>query len=82
MYRSKLCSQLCDAVGADILAFKVDYVLCVIAENAGRLIFAENNVVSVNIYFQCVFLRDIQGASHLDRQNDAAEFIDLTDNSS
>ena len=50
MYRSKLCSQLCDAVGADILAFKVDYVLCVIAENAGRLIFAEYNIISVNIH--------------------------------
>ncbi len=67
---------------ADILALEVDHVLCVIAENAGGLILAENNVISVNIYFQCVFLRDIQGASHLDRQNDTAELIDLTDNSS
>ena len=82
LYKSKFCSELCNAVRADILALEADHILCIVAENAGRLIFAENNIISVNIYFQCIFLRDIQSAAHLDRQYNTAKLIDLTNDSS
>lgn len=49
VFGSKLLKFLY-AIRADILSAQADKILCAFAENAGRLILAENNIVSFNIY--------------------------------
>lgn len=45
-------TQLSDALRADILAVKSHKIFGALAENAGGLILAQNNIVTFNIDFQ------------------------------
>ena len=69
-----------DAVGADVLAFKIDDIFGVITENAGGLILLQDDGGTIHVDLQGVFLRDVQGAAQLDRQHDTAQLIDLPHN--
>ena len=78
---SKLRFELVNAVGADVLTSVLDDAFHVVAENAGCLIFAKNNILSFNIYLQCILLCDVQCAAHLYGEDYTAQLINLTDNS-
>ena len=69
-----------DALGADILAAENDDIPGVITENAGGLIFFQNDGRSIHIDLQGVFLRDIQCTAQFDGKDDTAQLIDLPDN--
>ena len=45
------------------------------AKDASRLVFAQNNAITVNVNFQSVFFGDVESSAQLDRQNHATEFI-------
>ena len=70
--------ELVQAGLADVLALVVDNVLCVVAENAGRLILLEDNGGLVNINLEGVLLGDVQSSAKLDGQDDSAEAVHLS----
>ena len=77
--KSKLCFELFDAVGANILAFVVDDVLGIVAEDACGMILMKNDVVTLHEYLESVLLSNIQGTAQLYGKNDAAELIYFSD---
>ena len=66
----------------DVLALEVDDILCVIAENAGRLILFQHNGSTVHIDLQRILFRDVQGAAQLNGQHDPPQLIHFTHDSS
>jgi len=58
--------QFCETVSANVFAFVIDDIASLIAENAGRFIFFEQDVFIVNIDLNRIFFVDIECASQLD----------------
>lgn len=71
--------ELCEAGTANVFAFVVDYVACVVAENASRLIFFEQDVIVVNKDLDRIFFVEVKCTSQLDRQNDSAQVVNSSD---
>lgn len=63
--------QLGKTVSANVFAFVIDNVSSLVAENAGRLILFEQDVLIVNIDLDRILFVDVERASQLDRQNDS-----------
>ena len=74
--------KLLQALGADVLALEDGDVLAAVTENAAGTVLFENDGGTLHIDFQCVLLSDIQRAAHLNRQDNAPQFIYLSDDSS
>ena len=74
--------KLLQALGADVLALEDGDVLAAVTENAAGTVLFENDGGTLHIDFQCVLLRDVQRAAHLNGQDNAPQFIYLSDNSS
>lgn len=66
----------------DVLIFVVHDVLGVPAEDAGGLIFAQNNGRAFHIDFQCVLLRNIKSTTKFDGKHDTTQFVNFSDNAS
>ena len=77
MYISILSLQLVQAGLADVLALVVDNVLCVVAENAGRLIFLKDYLVVVGEYLKRVLFSNVHGLSDADREYDSSKLVYL-----
>ena len=73
--RSGLFAQFLQALGANVLALEIDHVMCIVTENAGRLILLQNDRIAVYVDFQSVALSDAHSAAQLDGQDDAAQLI-------
>ena len=73
--------ELIEAICADTLAVEEDDVVRVIAENACRVIFLQNDAVIVGKDLNSILDLDIHGFSDLDRENDSAQFIHFSDHS-
>ena len=69
-----LC-QFLQTLAADVFAFKIDNIVCAVAEDASRLVFVENNLISIYKNFQGVFYINSQGTAQLNGQDNAAQFI-------
>ena len=67
-----------ETIRADELALEICYVACVVAEDAGRLILLEDDLVLVNEDIDCVAVLDVHCVSDLDREYYSAEFVDLS----
>ena len=67
--------QFFDARGADILPLEIDHILDTFTENAGGLIFPQNNGCTIHKNFKGIPLRNVQRTAQLDGKNDAAQFI-------
>ena len=68
------------AGAANILAFVMDDVLCVAAENAGGLVLFQHDLISIHIDFQGILYLDIHGAAQFNGQHNTAQFINLANN--
>ena len=66
---------LAGLLAADVFAFKIDNIVCAVAEDASRLVFVENNLISIYKNFQGVFYINSQGTAQLNGQDNAAQFI-------
>ena len=78
--RLYLVFQLFDAVRADVLSLVVNDILCAVAENACRMIFVKDDIISVYKYLKRVSLCDVQSASKLYRKDNTSELINLSNN--
>ncbi len=70
-------ANIMDAVLAYVFTFVMGHIFGVAAEDAGRLIFFQDYLVAVNIYFKRVPYLNIKGPPQLDRKDDTAKFINL-----
>lgn len=73
--------ELADAILADQFALEVGNVVGISAEDAGRFILFENDLVLVYKNFNGVLAVDIHGVTNFNRENDTTKFIDLAYNS-
>ena len=78
--RSELFVHGADAVGADVLALVVDDVLRVVAEDAGRLILAQDDGLTIHEDLDAVLLLDTERSSQLDGKHDTAELVNFSNN--
>jgi hypothetical protein len=67
--------QLSEALSADFLAFKLDDVGRVVAEDAGRLILTENDIVAVNEDLNGIALGQVEGVSQFLGDDDSSKLI-------
>ena len=70
--------QLLQAAAADVLAFEVDHIVGVIAEDAGGLILPKNDRGPFHVDLQGVLLLNAQVAAQLDGQHDPAQLVHLS----
>ena len=82
LFESELLLELINASTAYTLAVKVNYVINVVAENTGGLIFFENDLVAVSKNFKCILGLYIQHVADLNGQNDSSELVYLANNTS
>ena len=80
MLRSELFVHGADAVGADVLALVVDDVLRVVAEDAGRLILAQDDGLTIHEDLDAVFFLNAEGSSQLDGEHDTAKLVNFSNN--
>ena len=74
---SELRLQLFNTCRANTLAVEIYNIICVVAENACRLILLQNNSVAVCEDLNSVLLLNIQHLSDFNGKNDSSEFIYL-----
>ena len=67
-----------ETVGADELALEVCNVACVVAEDAGRFVLLEDDLVFIYEDLNSIAVLDIHGVSDFDRENYSAEFVYLS----
>ena len=79
--RSILSGELPDTVQADIFALEGSHIKGAVAENAGRLILLQTDLVAVHVDLQRIPLVDVQRTAQLDGQHNPSQFIDLPNNS-
>ena len=72
---SELCFDLFKAICADALVVKVNNIVGVAAENAGGLIFLENDLIVIGKDLNGIFDVDIHNFSDLDGKNDSSELV-------
>ena len=85
MYENSVSSlrfELGQTIRANVPSLKIGQIPDAFAENAGIPVLAENNTVALYIYLQCILFRDIQSPAQLNGQDNAPQFIHLTDDSS
>ena len=63
--RSILSGELPDTVQADIFALEGSHIKGAVAENAGRLILLQNDLVAVHVDLQRIPLVDVQRRSSM-----------------
>lgn len=81
LFGAVFCADhLCAAICAYKFSLEGLYISRIIAENAGRMIFLENDAVFLNKNLQRVSNGDIQRPTDFDRQNYASQFIEFTNN--
>ena len=74
--------ELAQAGRANVFTLEHRDVLRAVTEDAGRLILLQHDGGSVNIDLQGVLLRDVQGSSQFDGQDDTPQFVYPAYNSS
>lgn len=75
----RLCVfEFFEAVLADKLALEIGYVVSVTAENAGRLIFFEDDLVLVGEDFNRVVCAEVKCCSELDRDDKTAHRVNFS----
>ena len=67
-----------DAIFADELAVETFNVVCISAENAGRLIFLEKDLVILNKALYSVTIVDSEILSEFNGKNESSEFVDFS----
>ena len=67
-----------NALRANVFSTEHNDILCVVAENAGRLILFQNDRSSVHVDLQGILFGDVQGAAQFDRENNTAQLIDFS----
>jgi hypothetical protein len=72
---SKLGLHFSDTGWADILAFEMNNLVCLTAENTSRFILLQNDAVTIDVDFQCIFFSDAECTSQLDGNHHTAELI-------
>ena len=77
---SELGVDFMDAIGADVAPLEGHDVFGVAAEDAGRLVFFEDQHVILNENFQRIPIPDFQYAALFYGQHDAAQIVDLSNN--
>ena len=60
---------------ANSLSAEENYVVCVIAENTGGLIFLEDDFVFIREYLKRILFVDIHGLSDADGKNYSSELV-------
>ena len=76
------CVHSANTLAADILAAETDKLFVRGAENTGRLILTQNDLVIFHIDLQFIPLRNIQCTAQFNRKHDPAQIVHLTDDSS
>ena len=60
---------------ADQLALVVSYVVAVLAENAGRCVFLQDDLVGIDVDLQGILGTDVENAADLLGENDSAKRV-------
>lgn len=76
-FASKLRLKLLNTCRTNTLAIEINNVICVVAKNASRLIFLQDDSVAVSEDLNSVLLLDVQHLSDFDRKHDSSKFIYL-----
>jgi len=71
--------DLFKAGGADIFALIVDNILCIRAENTGRLVLFKDNHVAFGVNLDRISFCDIKSSAKFDRYYDSSEVIKFPD---
>jgi hypothetical protein len=74
--------ETADALAADILPIEAGNIPGRAAENAGRLVLLQHDPIAFHEDFQFVTLGNIQCAAQLNGQNDPAQIVDLSNDTS
>ena len=75
-------SHFADALAADILLAEGNQTPGGAAENAGRLKLLQHDSVAFHEDFQFIPLGDVQGAADLNGQDNAAQIVNFSNNTS
>ena len=78
---SKMLLELIQASGANALAVEENDVICVVAEDAGRVVFLKNDAVIIGEDLDGVLNLDVHCFSDLDRKNDSSQLVYFSDHS-
>ena len=81
LFTSELVLDLIEAIGADAFAVEEDDIVSVVAENAGGVIFLQNDAVVVGEDLDRVLYFNIHCFADLDGEDDSAQLVDLSDHS-
>ena len=76
---SKRFLHLFDASVADALAVKIHGVIRAVAEDAGGLVFLQDDTVVIGKNFDGVLLLDIQNLSNFNGKHDSSQLVHLAD---
>lgn len=66
-----------DARRADVLAFKVDNLVRLSAEDASWFILLQNDTIPIDIDFESILFANAERAAQLDRNHDTAQLVNL-----
>jgi hypothetical protein len=81
-WKSELLAHSADALRADVLAFVIDDSGRVVTEDASRMILPKDHRLSLDKDLDAVFLFDAKRTAQFDRQYNAAQFVDFTNDAS
>jgi len=79
LFVAQLLRDFLDTGRTDIASLIGDDILCVAAEDTGRLILLENDGVILNKDFEWIPFADLECAAQFNGQDDTAEVIDFAD---
>lgn len=75
-------AHILNALHADISAMVADKTAGRTAENAGRFILLKNHFVIIQVNFQFIPFRNIQGAAQFNGKNNSAQLINSSNDTS
>jgi len=78
---SELILDLVETIGADAFTVEENDVVCIVAENAGRVVFLQNDAIVVGENLNGILYFDVHGFANLNGEHDSAQLVHFSDHS-